>query len=67
MFRLLFYALLAFIIFKIFRVVNQATRHTPPPPPPPNRPPGQKQDFKNVQDAEFEDITPKKPPQGEAR
>jgi hypothetical protein len=66
MIRLLLYAIMAFIVFRIFRLISQSGRRSGPQPPP-NVPPRPKQDFKNVQDAEFEDITPKKPPQGEAR
>ena len=65
MFRVILYGVIAFILFRIFRAVaGSVSRGSAPPPRLPASPPRPKQEFSNVQDAEFEDITPKKPPEG---
>jgi hypothetical protein len=61
--RFLVYALLAFIAWKILRIVLASRRGTGgrPQEPPPDFPPDRS--YKNIQDADFEDITrdPDKP------
>ena len=65
MFRVILYGVIAFILFRIFRAVaGSVSRGSGAPPRRPASSPRQKQEFSNVQDAEFEDITPKKPPEG---
>jgi hypothetical protein len=66
MFRVILYGVIAFILFRIFRAVAGSVSRGSGTPPrrPASPPPRQKQEFSNVQDAEFEDITPKKPPEG---
>lgn len=65
MFRVILYGAIAFILFRIFRAIaGSVSRGSAQPPRRPASPPKQKQDFSNVQDAEFEDITPPKPPEG---
>jgi hypothetical protein len=57
--RLIIYALLGFIIWRILRSVGGLMNPRPPrqaPPPPKKSPP----DFRDIKDAEFEDVTPKK-------
>jgi hypothetical protein len=63
MVRLIVYALLGFLLWRILQSVGRLMNPRPPrqaPPPGKKTPP----DFSNVKDAEFEDLTPKK--EGEA-
>lgn len=64
MVRLILYGIIAFILFRIFRAVFRSVTRPSASPPPPRSRPAPKQDLSNIQDAEFEDITPKKPPEG---
>jgi len=60
MVRLIIYAILGFLVWKILQSVGGLMKPRPPreePRVPPKTPP---QDLRNVQDAEFEDLTPKK-------
>lgn len=66
MLRLLWYFLVGYILWKIVQMVMKVfagpVRPGAPPPPPTGRPPSPKKDFTDIQDADFEDITPKKDP-----
>lgn len=66
MIRLILYTIIGFVLFRLVRsLMNFLTQSATPRPPREKtsaRPP--KQEFSDVQDAEFEDITPKKPPEG---
>ncbi len=63
--RLLFYLAVGYMLWRIFLAVSRMLN---PPQPPPRRPqaaPSQKppaRKYTDIQDAEFEDITPKPPP-----
>ena len=58
MIRLIVYAILGFLLWRILRSVSGLFSPRPPrpTPSPPKKPPV---DFRNVKDAEFEDLTPK--------
>ena len=75
LFRLLLWGMVAYVAYRIVQLVMRVMaggRHRPPEEDPfasgPLQPPAEK--FKDIQDADFEDITPKgpdtppKPPEG---
>lgn len=64
--RLILYGLIAFFVFRVIRVVTRMaanrkreTRDDTGAFPPPGRPVRNARDLKNIQDAEFEDLTPR--------
>ncbi len=65
MIRVILWLIFIFVIIRLFsniRVVATRKTTTQPPPQPPPQPqqrPGQPTPFAQIQDAEFEDITPK--------
>ena len=65
--RMLLWAMIAFIAYRIVQVtlrIMSSNRRVPPDEDPfaqaPPRPPSEK--YKNIQDADFEDLTPREPP-----
>jgi hypothetical protein len=67
MFRLILYGVLFFFVWKILQFVGSILRPSPPREEPRRKERKPPEQFSNIQDAEFEDITHKKEPGGEEK
>jgi hypothetical protein len=63
-FRMVIYGVLFYVVWKVVQSLGGRMQRPAPPRDDRRKQPGSPKDLSNIQDAEFEDITPKKEPGG---